>query len=701
MPSIEALAISEPIKVDGLVDDAIWQQAPVASGFIQREPDEGQAATERTEFRVAYSNDTLYVAIVCFDSEPDKIIASEMQRDSFQVRDDSVIVFLDTFDDNRNGYMFETNVNGARTDVSFTDEGRSAYLFWDGVWRAESRRIPEGWSTEIAIPFATIRFDPSKEKWGINVRRLIRRKNEEVFWSPILRDANLWRVSLYGDLNGIKDLGRNRNVQVEPFAVATGLDTRSGLADDEEFDVGFDAKWTFTRNMNLDLTVNTDFAETEIDTLQFNLTRFPLFFPEKRAFFLENAGIMQFGLGNDRRIEINPLLVPFHPRRIGLTEDGREVPIDWGARFTGRAGPWSLGVLDMQTAATNFDDGEQVEQTNWGVLRVKRNVGRRSNVGMFFTSKDVKNGGYNRVYGVDVDYSPSRKLTLGAYALRSDDSDLESGNDWAFGGAAYYRGRNWGGDLDISQIEGRFNPGVGFISRSNVRRVYQRIAYQPRPKKKGRIRNYTFGVTTNTFLNLDNQVETGQIFLDILGISFRSGDDINFFIDRSFERLVEPFEIREGIVIDPGRYYFNTYGIQFETDDRRPFYASVTAETGEFYDGDLNGMLLTVGYRPNRFFRTEATWRINDIDLPRDSFDPNLFGQRFFVSFTPYIFLNTFIQFNDETEFARFNVRFGWNYRPGSDLYVVYQDNRQGSSFGSLDFDERRLTVKFSYWFQL
>ncbi|HEX9944247.1 MAG TPA: DUF5916 domain-containing protein, partial [Thermoanaerobaculia bacterium] len=394
-PSLAAMSISEPLKVDGLLDDRPWQEADIAANFIQREPNPGQPASEPTEVQVVYTNSTLYIGIRALAADPGQIVGEEMQRDGALFRDDSVLVLLDTFNDDRNAYFFEVNPNGAFTDALITDEGRDFNVQWDAVWRAVAQRTPEGWSAEMEIPFATLRFDPAKDTWGLNVRRLIRHKNEEVFWAPVPLQANLFRISLSGDLTGIRGPEPGLNFRVKPFAVgsASKLQAPTGPVSDEEGELGLDIKWGLTRSMTLDLTYNTDFAEAEVDDQQINLTRFSLFFPEKRDFFLENAGIFEFGFNPPG----TPFLKPFFSRRIGISPLGTVVPIDWGARLTGRTGPWSIGLLDVQTETYDLDFfGEQPED-NWGVVRIKRNLGRRSNVGFIATNRDQDGVGTNRV----------------------------------------------------------------------------------------------------------------------------------------------------------------------------------------------------------------------------------------------------------------------------------------------------------------
>ena len=383
MPRLEALPVSEAIEIDGRLDEPVWSEAEVATDFVQREPDVFEPATEKTEIRIVYTPRMLYIGVRAFDSRPEEIVAREMGRDAALMRDDSIVFLLDTFHDHRNAYFFETNPTGSRTDGYVTDEGQDFSIEWDGVWWAAAQIDSEGWTAEIGIPFSTLRFDPKVDSWGLNVRRLVRRRNETVFWSPIGLDAELFRISRAGHLGGLTGLQQGLNLNIKPFVTgSTGESEENGAEND--VDPGLDVKWGLTKGTSLDLTVNTDFAETEVDELQLNLTRFPLFFPEKREFFLENAGIFEFGTPPVRR---GPLFRLFFSRRIGISEEeGEEVPMDWGVRLSGKEGNWSLGFLDAQTGELVTDE-ESVPKNNWAVARVKRNVGGRSTVGVMATRR--------------------------------------------------------------------------------------------------------------------------------------------------------------------------------------------------------------------------------------------------------------------------------------------------------------------------
>lgn len=701
-PALAALSIDEPVKVDGLLDDAAWQKADVASHFIQREPNPGQPATEPTEIRVAYTGTNLYIGIRAFAADADEIVGEEMQHDGPLYRDDSVLVLLDTFNDDRNAYFFEVNPNGAFTDALVTDEGRDFNVQWDAVWRAAAQRTADGWSAEMEIPFATLRFDPKKDTWGLNVRRLIRHKNEEVFWAAVPLEANLFRVSLCGDLTGIRGPEPGLNLRIKPFVIgsASELQTPAGKASDEDGDIGLDVKWGITRTMTLDLTWNTDFAEVEVDDQQVNLTRFSLFLPEKRDFFLENYGLFEFGFNPPG----TPFLKPFFSRRIGISPLGTVVPIDWGARLTGRAGPWNIGLLDAQTGSYGLDPfGEQPED-NWGVVRVKRNLGQRSNVGFIATNRDQDGVGTNRVYGLDADYKPNQNTTFAGFYTRSETDDIflpgDAGDDWAGGAQAIWQGPTKLFAFDFMQIGEEYNPEAGFLLRSNIRRYVPRFSLTPRPATQGRIRNYTFDLTGDIITDLDDETQTIALSGDVFGVVLRSGDEYYLFGEHFFDRVPAPFRIGD-VAVPAGEYRFDDAGINYATNNARRLAVNGYVLAGSYYGGDRLSSSLNVGVRASKHVRSDTTWVYDDIQLPGGRFNSHIIRQRLGLSFSPTLFTNTYIQYNDAAELLSLNLRFNWLYRPGADLFIVFNQNWGAPGLSDLTSGDREVILKFTYLLEL
>jgi hypothetical protein len=715
LPSVRAVATEDEITLDGRLAEAIWRQAPAATEFTQREPNPGEEASEATEVRVVYTKDTLYIGVRVLDSNPSEIVASDMQRDggggggfgggrtSRLNSDDTVGIVLDTFFDQRNAYFIETNPLGARVDALVTDEGRNTNFDWDGVWDASSRVDDAGWVTEIAIPFSTLRFNPALDTWGMNVRRSIRRKNEEVFWSPIGLEADLFRVSRAGQLTNIVTSEPGLNLRIKPYGsgqVTQGVTSDVGTyAGDGKGGIDL-LRWGVTDSLTLDLTANTDFAQVEADEQRVNLTRFALFFPEKREFFLENAGIFEFGPTSGGGFR-PPLLKVFHSRRIGIAE-GSEIPLLVGARVTGRiAGKWNIGVLNSQTGEdTVLDEDDElvfVPSTNWTVARVKRNIGERSSVGAIFTNRQGGNDDYNRVVGVDVDIRPRQELSFGGYWTMSEDPGADSDN-WAMGANVGWRGPRWRWSVGYTDIRENYNPEVGFLLREGIRRYDPQITWEPRPNIPG-IRNMSFQARTNFYTLTDGTLETYDMSLRLLGFTTNSQEFVSFTINPNFERLFEPFEIQDGIEIPPGDYDFHHWSIFFRTNNGRVVSGDGWVQWGEFYDGTKTSIRGGITIRPSPYFSAETEWNHNDIDLPAGAFTTNVFQQRIRVSFSPNVSLNTFWQFNDDAELMSLNTRFDWIYRPGADLFIVYNQTWDSPAFTRPVTADQALIVKFTYLF--
>ena len=715
-PEVSALAITGGVELDGVLDEDVWRQAERGTAFTQREPFQGEPATEQTFVQVLYSDDTLYIGVRALDSDPPAVIAKDMQRDGsgsgfFGSRlesDDSIVVLLDTFHDQRNAFYFETNPLAARVDAMITDEGRDRNFEWDGVWNVAARRTEEGWSAEFEIPFNTLRFNPANDTWGLNVRRMIRRKSEEVNWSPIMRDADMYRVSQYGQLNNMRAGDPSRNLRFKPFATASGdegIDTDVGdLAGDAQ--VGLDVRWGVTDSMTFDLTINTDFAQVEADEQRVNLTRFSLFFPEKREFFLENAGIFQFASGGGGRGGggggRGPLLRVYHSRRIGIAE-GDEIPIIAGGKLTGRAGDWNVGLLNAQTAEHVFppheDDADVVEEieptTNWTVARVTRNVGERSNIGVIFTNRQSSADDWNRVVGFDTTLNPNQNMGINGYFTASDNPGEDTEN-WAAGGGFNWRGPIWSFSTNFDDIRENFDPQVGFLTRSGVRHFNPQIEFQPRPGGISWIRNLTFEARNTLFTLTDGTLETWDGSFRFFGFRTMSEDWVSFSFNPTYERLFEPFEIRDGIVIPVGEYTFHDWSIFANSSDARPVNLSWRFSNGGFFDGNRLNSNITINYRPIPYLRSETEWGYNDVDLPGGSFTTNVVRQRFNVSFSPNLSLNSFIQYLDTEDLISMNTRLNWIYKPGADIFIVY--NQNWIDGGTQD---RALIFKFTYLWAL
>ena len=708
-PTVEALRIDTPIRVDGVLDEAAWDRAPVAAGFTAREPEDNRPAAQQTEFSVVYTETTLYFGIRAHDPEPEAIVARELQRDSDHGRnDDSLAIVLDTFHDQRNSVTFEVNPLGARTDSLVTDEGKDQNVEWNGVWRASARTTAEGWHAEVAIPFATLRFDPAQSVWGLNVRRVVRRTNEESYWAPIGREIGMsavtrmyaaHRVSLAGDLTGISGVRAGRRLDVKPFVLASAAeepgDPSSGTIDD--IDGGIDLKWGLTKSLTLDLTYNTDFAQVEVDQQQVNLTRFSLFFPEKREFFLENAGIFEFGSPAPPGMQ-PPLMKAFFSRRIGLA-GGEAVPIDVGARLTGRAGAWNLGLLTVGTEAVAAGNRPATAATQHSVFRLKRDLGERSSVGMIYTELDPRGGEGNRLYGVDLDYKPNRQSQFYLFGAASED---EGANDdsGALGAGWAYTTRTVRANVDLTEAQGDFNPGSGFLLRRDFRRYNPRVRWEPRVNR-GVVRSVTLEAELDYFERESlGRVESRKLLLAPIGMRTTGDDRFRLAFVNDVEQLFEPFEISPGIVIPAGLYDFDSIFLRGFSNQGRRLAWRGNINVGEFFGGDRRSYVLSSYVRLSRHLLTEFQWNYNDVTLPQGDFTATIYTVRLDAAFSPDLRLNTLAQYNEAAQLAGVNVRFNWIYKPGANLFVVYNHNWLAPTFSARETARRELIVKFNYLWQ-
>ncbi len=711
-PAVTALRIEQPVRVDGELTDSVWLEAEWAGGLVQRDPSPGAPATETTEFAIAYTPDTLFVAVRANDREPERIVAKEMERDSDLFQDDSILLLLDTFHDLRNGYILVTNPNGARSDALVTDEGRDVNWAWDGVWRVAARRTAAGWAAEIAVPVSTLRFDPRLERWGLNVQRVIRRRNEEAYWAPLPVEASaqvlsqngriaVYRVSLAGDLLGLRGLRPSRQLDLKPYVIGGRAEDPAVAASTDDSDGGIDLKWGLSRSMVLDATWNTDFAEAEVDDQQVNLTRFSLFFPEKRDFFLENAGVFDFG-PRPRVPWESVLMKPFFSRRIGL-QDGRTIPLEAGARLTGRAGGWNVGALGARTdAVADEGGGLLVPETTYGVARVTRNVGGRSTIGGIFTERRRAGFRGERLVGFDLDVKPTQRFEFSGFWAESDRGlpDARQRDNASRGAGFAYQAPEVGLTADYVEVQPDFEPAVGFLQRRDFRMVNPRFEWRPRIERAG-LHSWWSEIGYRRFdRSSDGQLESESIFVSPLGVQTLSGEFAWYGLRRSREQLFAPFEIAPGIVVRPGLYENDGYAGGVTTSGRRAVWFDSMAFGGGFYDGDWLNTMAAVTFRLSRFLRVSTSWEYADIELPAGAFSFDRFRQRIDVSFSPDIRLNVLAQYNGADELLGVNARFHWIYRPGSDLFVVYNESWAAETISRREPLGRQLIVKLNYLLQ-
>jgi hypothetical protein len=678
------------IVVDGQLDEPAWQTATATTGFTQREPQEGQPSTQVTEVRVLYNRQTLYVAAYCHDTTPANIVINEIQRDFGLDEQDYFGMIFDTFDDDRNGYHLVTTPVGGQRDVQFSNGGREQTLSWDGVWYAEGHRTEDGYTIEVAIPFKTFRFRRQPAQvWGVQFFRSIRRNNEFAYWTPIPRRYTAMEaVFLAGELRGIENVEPGRNLQVKPYVLAGAKRLASRGEDAEgEFDGGVDLKLGVTPSLTLDLTANTDFSHVEADAQPVNLTRFPTFFQEKRDFFLENAGIFRFG-----DLAQNEALL-FHSRTIGL-ERGQPIPILGGARLTGRLGGNYVGLLNMQTRSE-----AAIPATNFTVARLRRDILRNSDIGVMFLNRQSRlEDDYNRSLGVDTNLLLFRNSLRLSPALAKTVTPGRDGDDRLVKMEGEYETnlvRFLSSYVDLGR---NFNPEMGFARQVDLRIVHHELELTPRFQPSTRIgsvvRDIVFRTNSEHLLPAAGGTQS-KLLRPELTFVFREGSTFAVQYAQNFERFEEDFDLPNDVVLPPGDYRFNRTNLIFTSNRSKAVSGLAAIRWGEFYSGTRREKEVEVSVRPSYKLYTSVNYTRNDAHLPQGSFITHELAVRAEYSFNPKMFLNTFIQYNNEDDRLNSNIRFRLIHRPLSDIYVVYNDVRNRRDENT----DWSLTLKYTHLF--
>ena len=685
--TVRAVRVTAPMRTDGRLDEAIYSSVEPASGFIQMEPNAGQLATEKTEVWVFFDSDNLYVSFRAWESQPDRMIANEMRRDSNNIRQgDSVEFSFDTFRDRRNAILFEANALGARTDLQSTNE-RQFSADWNPVWKLAAGRFEGGWTIEAAVPFKSIRYAPgTAQDWGFQARRTNKWKNEIAYLTKVPPSLGLGRAdfsaSLYANLVGIEAPPLSHNIELKPYVI--GDLTTDNLStptrqNDPDGDIGVDAKYSITQNLTADLTYNTDFAQVEADEQQVNLTRFSLFFPEKRDFFLENQGLFTFGNNSFAGAAgtTSDLPILFYSRRIGLANN-REVPILGGGRVTGRVGRYSLGFVNMQTRE---EPAAAAEATNFTVVRVKRDILRRSSIGVFATnrSKAQTLAGSNQVYGVDGTFAFFNNLTFATYVAKTQSEGVSS-DDMSYRAQMEYAGDRYGVQVERLTVDRNFNPEVGFLRRSDMRKNYGLLRFSPRPKSIKRVRKFStigqFTYIEDSAGRLSTRMSDGEF-----AIEFQNSDRFAVGVNDDYELLLRPFTIVPGARVPAGGYDFTTGRIGYNMGQQRKLSGNVLFEKGSFYNGDRTAITFNrsrINVSPQ--LSVEPSISVNWIELPTGDFTTKLFGARVTYTMTPLLFASALVQYNSSTHTVSANARLRWEYRPGSELFVVYNEERDSEA---------------------
>ena len=703
----------DAIRLDGVLGESVWQDAVPAADFRQQDPQNGAPATEPTEVRIAYSRDALYIGVTCYDSEPDKWLGFQRGRDGFLGSDDRFMWTIDTFLDGRTAYFFEMNPSGLMADA-LQGSADVSNRQWDGIWNARVNRSDIGWTIEIEIPFRTLNFNPTNDTWGINFQRTVRRKNEETLWMGWSRNQGLRRMSNAGLVTGIRtsEVTQGHGLDIKPYVV--GEATRdwhtpgAAASTQQQANVGVDLFYNLTSSLRANVTVNTDFAQAEVDQRQTNLTRFSLFFPEKRDFFLDGSLFFNFadggnsgGGGGGPPVD----LAPFFSRRIGLDERGTPQPINFGTKLTGQAGSFDIGVLHVQTREEALTPGE-----DFSVLRLKRRFFQQSYVGGIYTRRAARGIGPADRHTAGLDFELATSTFLGRENLIANGFLVKSpaagaaSDDLAIGLQLEYPNDPLEAQIEFREVQRNYDAAVGFTRRVDFRQYNPRLYYAPRPRSHPLIRRFNFGVGADIFVDpktndaLDNEIDIAALEIDL-----HSQDALEVHVVPTYERLVEDFRIAPGITLPQGNEYnFTRYRVQVNTAGRRLLSFRPEVEWGDFYSGDRVRLSMTSNVRllPGLLFTLAGEW--NKVQLAEGRFYTRLYRGVSEFQFTPFMAWVNNVQFDTQSAVLGWQSRYRWILQPGNDIYFVYNHNwlddpLRPNRFRSLD---NRVSSKLMYTYR-
>ena len=707
--TVRAVRLTTPLRLDGRLDEEIYQTVPSFGDLIQNDPDEGQPASDKTEAWIFFDDRTVYVSARLWSRHPDRLLANAMRRDSMNIyRNDWFGVTLDTLFDRRSGFFMMTNALGGVRDALVTDESRSVNFDYNMVWDVKSQRFDQGWTTEFAIPFKSLRYVQGREQvWGLLLARKDWWNNEMAYLMPMPRASGpmgSFRVASAAVLVGIEAPPAGLNLEVKPYVTGNSntIPTESGLRTDLDRDFGLDLRYGLTKSLTADITYNTDFAQVEVDEQQLNLTRFSLFFPEKREFFLEGQGLFTFGgaqqrFGSSTRNGATAQTpIVFFSRRIGL-HDGQTVPIKVGGRLLGKVGSYNLGLLSIRTDAV---PSAQLPETTFSVMRVKKDILRRSGIGLIATARTPSLSGHdaNVVAGADLSLALFENLEVTSYYARSRTLD-STGDEESYRGRFFYNGDKYGLDVDYVKVGDAFNPEAGFLARNDFRRMFLLARFSPRPRLRG-IRRLSWDASVENIeaasgAELQTRMGRGSFRID-----FESGDSVTARFERNEDRPQTAFPLAGGVTIQPGVYRFNQGTLSYQVAAQRKITGTVSATTGEFYGGTRNTVSYNGRVEVTKHLAVEPRASVNWLDLPQGKIRTELYSARTTYLITPRSFVAALLQYNSAANVVGLNARFRWEYRPGSDFFFVYSEGRDAAIAGFPTLSNRQVAVKFTRLFR-
>ncbi len=701
-PTIHAFRVATPMTIDGRLEEPLYDQVRPVAEFVQQDPHEGSSATERTEAWVFFDRQNLYIAGRCWDTHPERLVANEMRRDNdILAQNDNFGASIDTFHDRRSATLFHTTAIGAMTDAMVVN--MAVNKAWNTVWTVRTARFDRGWTVEIAIPFRSLRYlDVSPAVWGIQIRRIVSWKSEvsALTTIPSIYGRQGFSASwLFATLEGLEPPPRSRNLEIKPYAASsltTDRASRPAVRNSGAADVGIDAKYGITRSLTADVTYNTDFAQVENDDQQVNLTRFGLFFPEKRDFFLEGEGTFAFGGINSRVQPIDDTPILFFSRRIGL-ENGRPVPIRAGARVTGRVNRYSIGALDIGT-------GDSVaagsSASHFSVLRLKRDILRRSGIGLIATRRaNADLTPDNTVFGADTNLSFFNSITINAFGATTRTTHL-TGRDASYRAQFDYATERYGVQLTHMGIGGNFRPEVGFVSRRDMRRSFAQARFSRRPASMPSVRKLTYQGSFDYVASWDGRPQS-RLAKATFRTDYLNGNYWAVDVNRHFEGLDRPFRIAQGVMLPAGGYEFHDVQATYFVDSKRRVSGIFTAGRGSFYDGTRTNAEYKgrITFPPR--LTLEPTLSLNVVQLADGKFTTRLVGTRGTFSLSPRSFISTLVQYNSSAHVFGANLQLRWEYTPGSEFFLVYNDGRDtllGERFPTLE--NRMIVAKVTRLFR-
>jgi len=689
-PAATAIAVEEAPMIDGQLNERAWLQAPPLAGFTQSEPFEGRPASEQTEVRVLFDDAAIYVGVTLHDRNPSQIVTTDTRRDADLREMDSFLIAFDTFRDRQNGFVFGTNALGVQYDAQVRNEGRPDAT-WDASWEVRTNVTESGWTAEFRIPLRTLRYGPSPQTWGVNAHRNIQRTRERTSWAPLAREYNVERLSAAGDLRGLQ-LQTPRNLKVLPYVTSSAnRDFRPRIATDVAGDFGFDAKFGVTPSLNLDATYNTDFAQVEVDTQQINLTRFNLRFPEKRPFFQENAGLFRINKGNELDL--------FFSRRIGLDADGSLVPIRGGGRLSGKMSGFNVGALNMQT-----DEVASTPANNFSVLRASRELRNRSGVGMMFVNRSAtgsraRSNDWNRTWGSDARLGLGQHFDVAGFAARTE-TPGRTGRDYAWNVDSQWDDGQHQMTFEWGVTGEDFNPEVGFLETPGGYRRFRVGAGET--MRQERIRNWGFRELQPHFNYtrydyLDGGLLNAELHVDNHW-DWENGQFITVALNGTWDGLRQPFQVYPGVIVPAGEHGGLRATFRYNSDRRQWLYGRLQWELGQFLTGTQSSPTMQLIIREGGRFTVDTTWNYRQIDLPQGAFHTNLGNMRVTYNFTPSVFVQSLLQYNDRTERWSTNLRFHWLQTAGTGLFLVYNNTESLNGFGPIN---RAFIVKYVRQFDI